>query len=68
MKYLIAALLVVVSTSAIACKVDEQAKTKEPETKRVCIMAYDAQQKKEVEKCRLTKIFEKKEGTPIPKN
>ena len=67
MKYLIASILLAVSTGASACKVEEAPKPKEPEVKRVCIMVYDAQQKKEVEKCRVTKIFEKKEGTPIPK-
>lgn len=68
MKYLIASLLLAVSTATMACKVEEAAKPKEPETKRVCIKVYDAQQKKEVEKCKVTQIFEKKEGTPIPKN
>ena len=48
-------------------KPQEPSKTKEPEVKRVCIWVYDAQQKKDVEKCRVTKIFEKREGTPIPK-
>lgn len=67
MKYLIISLLFS-SASAVACSSAESVPPKkDPEVKRVCIKTYDAAQKKEVEKCRTTKIREKKEGTPIPK-
>ena len=78
MKYILASILLAVSTGVSACKqetaspvvsnpVPQEEVKKETESKRVCIKVYDAKQQKEVEKCRVTKIFEKKEGTPIPK-
>lgn len=76
MKYILAFLLLAFSTSVTACNTQEvttpaepvkqEEKKKEPEVKRVCIWVYDVQQKKDVEKCRVTKIYEKKDGTPIP--
>lgn len=39
----------------------------EPVTKLVCITVYNSQQKRDVEKCRTMQLFEKEEGTPIPK-
>lgn len=39
---------------------------KTPETRRVCIMVYDAKLKAEVEKCRVMKIHKKFEGTKVP--
>ena len=42
------------------------AEEKKPETKRVCIKTTDAKTQKEVEKCRVVKIHEKHEGTPVP--
>ncbi len=42
------------------------AEEKKPETKKVCIKTTDAKTQKEVEKCRVVKIHEKHEGTPVP--
>lgn len=69
-------ILGLVSLTTYACA-DESNKTLEPvvvtapkenkpETKRVCIMVLDNKTNKEVEKCRVMKIHEKKEGTKIP--
>ena len=67
MKTLLATFLIFVSTAVSACQTKEQPKPKETETRRVCIMVYDAKEKREVEKCRVIKIYQPHEGTPIPK-
>jgi hypothetical protein len=35
-------------------------------TKKVCILVYDSKLNKNVQKCRVTKIYKKYEGTPVP--
>jgi hypothetical protein len=42
------------------------AEEKKPEEKKVCIKTKDAKTGKEVEKCKVTKIHEKHEGTKVP--
>lgn len=63
------------STVVMACteKVDTKPATEppaqvqqQPEERRVCIMVYDARQRKDVEKCKTLKIHKKYEGTKIP--
>jgi hypothetical protein len=57
------------SAKPVAVPVNTESKkgeTNSPETKRVCIMVWDAKLNKEVEKCRIIKIREKHEGTAVP--
>ena len=57
------------ATPAVASdtkKADESKKADEPKTKKVCIKTTDPKTGKEVEKCRVTKIHEKHEGTVVP--
>jgi hypothetical protein len=56
----IAGLALVLATGGV------QAQEAKPETKKVCIKTTDAKTQKEVEKCRVVKIHEKHEGTPVP--
>jgi hypothetical protein len=69
MRTILTALLLSASTLVSACTKEETKPETvvEPKVKRVCIMVYDAKEKKEVEKCRVIAIYEKHEGTPIPK-
>lgn len=62
MKALLASMFVAVGLLATPAMAEEKA----PETKKVCIKTTDAKTKKEVEKCRVTKIHEKHEGTKVP--
>ena len=56
----IAGLALVLATGGV------QAQEVKPETKKVCIKTTDPKTQKEVEKCRVVKIHEKHEGTPVP--
>ncbi len=77
MKNLLLALAISFSTTACSqeliakptapVKVEEKKEeVKKPETKRVCVMVWDAKQSKEIEKCRTMKIHEKHDGTKVP--
>lgn len=57
------ALLVASAFVMPAMAADEPAK---PESKKVCIKTTDPKTKKEVEKCKVTKIHQKHEGTAVP--
>ena len=57
------ALLVAAAFVMPVMAADEPAK---PETKKVCIKTTDPKTKKEVEKCKVTKIHQKHEGTKVP--
>lgn len=63
MKALLTSLFVAASLLAVPAMAEDK---KEPETKKVCIKTTDAKTGKEVEKCRMTKIHEKHEGTKVP--
>lgn len=67
MKILLLSLMMFISTNVIACKNEDPLKSTEPETKRVCIKVYDVKEKREIEKCRVIKIYRPHEATPIPK-
>lgn len=41
---------------------------RKPETKRVCIMVWDASMGKEVEKCKTMTVREKHKGEKVPRN
>lgn len=56
------ALLIAVAFTMPALAATEAAK---PEQKKVCIKTTDAKTGKEVEKCKVTKIHQKHEGTKV---
>lgn len=62
MKALLASMFVAVGLLATPAMAEE----KKPEEKKVCIKTKDAKTGKEVEKCKVTKIHEKHEGTKVP--
>ena len=62
-KFLIALNLVV--WSIVGVEVAYAADTAAPATKRVCITTKDPKTGKDVEKCKVTKIHEKHEGTKV---
>lgn len=57
------ALVVAAAFTTMAVAADEPVK---PETKKVCIKTTDPKTKKEVEKCKVTKVHQKHEGTTVP--
>jgi hypothetical protein len=60
MKKLVALLIAAAFTMPVMA-----AESAKPETKRVCIKTIDAKTKKEVEKCKVTKIHKKYDGTKV---
>lgn len=62
MKTLLTSVLLAVGLLASPVMAEE----KKPEQKKVCIKTTDPKTQKEVEKCRVTKIHEKHEGTKVP--
>jgi hypothetical protein len=66
MKNLFWSICVVASISFLSWNNPALAEEVKPVTKKVCIKTTDAKTKKEVEKCKVTKIHEKHEGTKVP--
>ncbi len=62
MKALLSSLFIAAGLLAMPVIAEE----KKPEEKKVCIKTKDAKTGKEVEKCKVTKIHEKHEGTKVP--
>lgn len=54
--------LLVASAFVMPVMAAEEAK---PETKKVCVKTTDPKTKKEVEKCKVTKVHKKHEGTKV---
>lgn len=67
MKYLLVLMIALSTSTAIAAQQEQVPPKTKPVVKRVCVKIYDARQQKRIEKCRDSKIFKKKPGTPIPK-
>lgn len=59
-------IIALIVASAFALPVMAAEEVAKPETKKVCVKTTDAKTKKEVEKCKVTKVHKKHEGTKVP--